>query len=205
MTKFMVLDTETNGKFDYALPADDPSQPRLATAAIILLDGIDAEPQEFGFMVKPDGWEMGAEAGAVNGLTTEMLLAGGNPVSQVLDFYEAKVREGYHMAAFNAQFDGKMMRAEFRRAGRDDLFMLTKNVCVMRAIHAEMKGKRPPGATGRGKLAECAAFVGHTIDGAHTAMGDARAALAILRWLHAQGKLPEATVHFAKGKPGAED
>ncbi len=72
-----------------------------------------------------DGWDMSAKAGAVNGLTTEMLLAGGNPVSQVLDFYEACIRDGYHMAAYNAQFDGKMMRGEYRRAGRDDLFEIT--------------------------------------------------------------------------------
>ncbi len=61
--KFMVLDTETTGLFDFKLAADDPTQPRMATAAIILLDTIDAEPREFGFMVKPDGWEMPADAG----------------------------------------------------------------------------------------------------------------------------------------------
>lgn len=207
MTKFMVLDTETSGLSDFKLAADDPSQPRLATAAIILLDTIDAEPREFGFMVKPDGWEMSADAGAVNGLTTEMLLAGGNPVSQVLDFYESCVRDGYQMAAYNAQFDGKMMRGEYRRAGRDDLFEITPNVCLMRAMTDICQ---IPAANGRRgfkfpKLAEACGYIGHDASDAHTAMGDARAALAVLRWLHAQGKLPEATVHLAKAKPGAED
>lgn len=202
--KFMVLDTESTGLFDFKLAADDPSQPRLATAAIILLDAIDAEPREFGFMVKPDGWEMPAEAGGVNGLTTEMLLAGGNPVSQVLDFYESCVRDGYQMAAYNAQFDGKMMRGEYRRAGRDDLFEITPNVCLMRAMASAMKGQRPPGSKGFPKLAEAAAFVGHTIEDAHTAMPDARAALAILRWLYARDMLPPATVHYAKDKPGVD-
>ena len=206
MPKFMVLDTETSGLFDFKLPADYPTQPRLATAAIILLDSIDADPVEYGFMVKPDGWEMTAEAGAVNGLTTEMLLAGGNPVSHVLDFYEARVRDGYHMAAYNTQFDGKMIRGEFRRAQRDDLFEITPNVCLMRAMMSAMKGERLPGAKGFPKLSEAAAHVGHTIEDAHTAMADARAALAILRWLHARDKLPEASVHYAKaGKAGAED
>lgn len=207
MTKFMVLDTETNGLFNFALGADDPAQPYLAGATIIVLDEIDAEPREFGFMVKPDGWEMTAEAGAKNGLTTEMLLAGGSPVSHVLDFYEGMVRAGYHMAAYNAQYDSKVMRGAFRRAGRDDLFTITPNVCLMRAMMSAMKGQRPAGSKGFPKLAEAAAFVGHTIEGPHQDLGrgDARAALAILRWLHAGGLLPPATVHYAKNKPGAAD
>jgi DNA polymerase III subunit epsilon len=206
MTKFMVLDTETSGIFDFKLPADDPTQPRLAAATIILLDSPEAEPREYGFMVKPDGWEMTAEASEVNGLTTEMLLAGGNPVAHVLDFYEAQIRAGYHMAAYNAQFDGKMMRGEFRRAGRDDLFELTPNVCLMRAMMSAMKGQRPAGSKGFPKLAEAAAFVGHTIEAPHQDLGrgDARAALAVLRWLHSTEQLPEARIHYAaKGKPEA--
>lgn len=198
--KWLVLDTETSGLFDFKLPADDPAQPRLATAAIILLDHVDAEPREHGFMVKPDGWEMTAEAGAVNGLTTEMLLAGGQPVSQVLDFYEACIRDGYQMAAYNAQFDGKMMRGEFRRAGRDDLFQITPNACLMRAMHLAMKGQRPLGSKGFPKLGEACAFIGRTQEDAHTAVGDARDALAILRWLIRTGYPLEAKIHLAKEK-----
>ena len=201
--KWMVLDTETSGLFNFKLPADDPSQPRLATAAIILLDDIDAEPREFGFMVKPDGWEMSAEAGAVNGLTTEMLLAGGNPVSLVLDFYEDCVKQGYRMAAYNAQFDGKVMRGEFRRADRDDLFEITPNACLMRAMMSAMKGQRPLGSNGFPKLAEACGHIGHEASDAHTAMGDARAALAILRWLSRTGQMPEPKIHYAKDKPEA--
>ena len=205
MTKWMILDTETTSLFNFKLPADDPSQPRLATAAIILLDDIDAEPREFGFMVKPDGWEMSAEAGAVNGLTTEMLLAGGNPVSLVLDFYEDCVKQGYRMAAYNAQFDGKMMRGEFRRAGRDDLFEATESVCLMRAMTDICQ---IPAANGRRgykfpKLAEACGHIGHEASDAHTAMGDARAALAILRWLSRTGQMPEPKIHYAKDKPEA--
>jgi DNA polymerase III subunit epsilon len=198
MTKYMVLDTETSGLFNFKLPADDPSQPRLATAAIILLDDLEAEAREFGFMVKPDGWEMSEGATAVNGLTTEMLLAGGRPVAEVLDFYEGCVRDGYHMAAFNAQFDGKMMRGEFRRAGRDDLFTITPNVCLMRAMTDVCQ---LPAANGRGgfkfpKLVEACSHIKREQDQAHSAMGDARDALAVLLWLAGQNLLPEATIHF---------
>jgi len=33
---YLVFDTETTGLFDFKLPADDPSQPRLASAAFII-------------------------------------------------------------------------------------------------------------------------------------------------------------------------
>lgn len=197
-TKYMVLDTETSGLFNFKLPADDPTQPRLATAAIILLDDLEVEPREFGFMVKPDGWEMSEGATAVNGLTTEMLLEGGRPVAEVLDFYETCINDGYHMAAFNAQFDGKMMRGEFRRAGRPDHFERTPNVCLMRAMTDVCQ---LPAANGRRgfkfpKLVEACKHIEREQDQAHSAMGDARDALAVLLWLARRDLLPEATIHY---------
>ncbi len=199
-TKFCVFDTESTGLFDYKLPADDPSQPRLASAAFILLDGIHAEPREFGFLVKPDGWVMTAEAEAVNGLSMEILEAGGTPVADVLDFWAGIIGDGYNIAAYNAQHDCKMIRSELRRAGRDDLFTRTRNSCLMRPMTSAMKGQRASGAKGWPKLAEACEFFGIERGGAHTAMGDARDAMHVLRALFERQLLPYPDVHFAKGK-----
>jgi hypothetical protein len=53
------------------------------------------------------------------------------------------------------------------------------------------------------KLAEALAYIGVPVadEGAHTAMGDARGALEITRWLAKNQMLPMAGVHLAKKKP----
>lgn len=195
--KYVVFDTETTGLFNFKLPADDPSQPRLASIAMIICGESGAEISAAKHYVKPEGWEMPEAAGAVNGLTTEFLAENGVPISEVLDAYENHVRSGLIVVAFNAQFDCKMMRSEFRRAGREDLFDITKNICVMR-------GLQPYGADGlcimRGFIklsAACEYFKIENLN-AHDAMSDAQAARELLVRMIADKRLPEAKVHLAK-------
>lgn len=209
MPKYCIFDTETTGLFLFKdpdtgapIPADDPRQPRLAHLNMILLDENLHEEGEIDVYVKPDGWEMPAEAGDVNGLTTEYLEQVGVPVSDVLDHYASVVQRGYIMIAFNAQFDCKMMRGELRRASRPDLFDETPNICAMRAAMA-LGVKKAGGGRGYPKLTDCAAHLGLVIDDAHSAKGDTRATLALFRHLHAVGALPEARVHLAKVPPTA--
>lgn len=196
---FCVFDTETTGLFNFKLPADDPSQPRLASVAFILADKDGRETARIKRYALPDGWEMPAEAGAINGLTTEFLLENGVPVSEILDLYETYVSQGLAVVAFNAQFDCKMMRSEFRRAGRDDLFEKTRNVCVMRALD-------PYGKEGlcimRGyvNLSVACEHFGFKNYQAHDALADADAARQILERLIKDDRLPEPKVHLAKTK-----
>lgn len=203
--KYAILDTETTGLMDFKLPSDADGQPRMAQFGMILVDGIEADPVEQAFYIRPDGWVMGAEAGAVNGLTTEILEARGVPVAEALDAYVAAVEAGYTIVAFNAQFDLRVMRAELRRAGRDDLFETTPNVCVMRAMTDIVA---IPARNGRGfkfpKLSEACAHFGIEQANQHDALGDARAALEILRRLIADGRMPEAKVHYAKNPPASK-
>lgn len=209
MPKYCIFDTETTGLFLFKdpdtgapIPADDPRQPRLAHFNAILLNDDLVEEDEIDLFVKPDGWEMPAEAGEVNGLTTAALHEVGTPIETVLDAYVDIVRLGYIMVAFNAQFDCKMMRGELRRAGRPDLFDETPNICAMRAAMA-LGVKKAGGGRGYPKLTDCAAHLGLVIDDAHSAKGDTRATLALFRHLHAVGALPEARVHLAKVPPTA--
>ncbi|MCR6673288.1 exonuclease domain-containing protein [Devosia ginsengisoli] len=144
---------------------------------------------------------MGAEASAVNGLTTEFLAEHGVPVAEVLAAYEEAIAAGYIIVAFNAQFDTKVMRAELRRAGRPDLFEQTPNICVMRPLTDILKLPSRRGPAWGYKwpnLAEACAHFGIVNENAHDAMGDAVAAMEILRALHASGQLPEPAIHFAK-------
>ena len=153
------------------------------------------------YYIQPDGWVMSPGAAEVNGLSTEMLREHGVPVARALDAYVAAIKSGHIMVAYNAQFDGRVMRAELRRAGRDDMFEHTPNICVMRPLMTVMKGQRAPGAKGFPKLSEACAHFGIANARQHDAMGDAHAAHDILMRLIELGALPEPAVHLAKEKP----
>lgn len=207
--KFAIIDTETNGLFLFKdeagvpIPADDPRQPRLAHLAMILLDDELREERAIDLYVRPDGWSMPqgeGSAGAVNGLTDEFLSENGAPIADVLDQYARVIDAGYVIVAFNAQFDCKQMRGELRRAGLDDRFERTPNICVMRASMG-LGVKKAGGGRGFPKLSDCCAHLGIVNDSAHSAGGDARAALELFRHLHAVGGLPEARVHYAQTPP----
>jgi len=203
MKKYLVIDTETTGLFNWSLPADADGQPRMAQFGGIYLPDISGEPvNTAAHFIKPDGWEMSPEAGAVNGLTTEFLHENGVPVSVVLDSYEQAIAEGYVIVAFNAQFDTKVMRAELRRAGRPDLFQNTPNICVMRALKQIPDIPRKKGAKWSSLELACQYF-GIDNAKAHDAMGDARAAMEILKILHGLDLLPPPEIHFAREKAPA--
>lgn len=220
--KYIIADTETNGLFDFTKPADAEGQARLASLAIIMVevrkyeelspsaaeangnedqDVITVEA-EHEFLIKPNGWVMTPETTAVNGLTTEHLLANGEDLSTVLRRYTTLIEAGYVFVAFNSQFDSKVMRGELRRAGLSDMFEKTGTICLMRASTDIVKA---PKKTGKGwkfpKLSEACAFFKIEQPAAHSALGDARSALAIFRELKQRNALPAPEVHYAKTRP----
>ena len=202
--KYAVIDCESNGLPDYTKPADDPCQPRLASLGIVMIDDERTEDKalqvtdEHEFLVKPDGWAMKPEAGAVNGLTDERLEAEGLPIINVLSKYRTLIESGYVIAAFGAQHDCKIIRGEFRRRGLPDLFEETKNVCLMRACLP----LRVPKANGKGgwpRLEDACRFFGIEPEPLpHAAINGARCAAQVLFALAKLGKLPAAEVHYAK-------
>lgn len=202
--KYMVIDTETTGLFDLTRPADADGQPRVAHLAAIWADEEGEELDRKDFYVRPDGWRMGAKASEVNGLTTAFLREHGQPIDTALDVYADSIARRCVVVAFNARFDTKAMRAELRRAGRDDLFARTPNICVMNPMTGLCQRPRRSGKGPRWpNLTEALEFFGHERVGAHRAMADAEGALTIMRELIARGELPEARVHYAKGRSTA--
>jgi len=200
MTKYLVVDCETTGIPRGDLPADADGQPRMAHLAMIFLDDSLAVEREESFIVKPDGWVMPAAAEAVNGLSTNYLSAHGRPIALALDAYAAAIDSGYAVVAHKADFDLKILRGELRRAGRDDMFDRTPNICTMRALTDVCQ---IPYATKRAgykqpKLAEALAHFGFPVAGLHTAMDDARGAMLLLRKMVELGVCPEPEVHRAR-------
>lgn len=186
MSKAIVVDTETSGRFDFKRSADAEGQPRLAQIAMLLIDDEDGSIEsEHSFYIKPDGWTMEAEASAVNGLTDEFLRDHGVPVRDAMEAYSQAILSGRYLIAFNAQWDAKMCRAELRRAGMPDLFEQTRNVCVMRKANGIIL--KEGGKKGWPSLERCREVLGLSSDGAHGAVKDARDALAVWLYLRSQG------------------
>src|ERR1700731_1359719 len=81
---YAVIDTETSGLFNFALPADAEGQPRLAHLAMIFVDAYLQEETVVDLLVKPEGWTMPPEVAAINHLPNELLLRRDLPVRTCL-------------------------------------------------------------------------------------------------------------------------
>lgn len=190
---YCIFDTETSGLFDFSQPADAPGQPRLASIAMLAVDEELRLVAATSVLVRPEGWQMPAEAIAINGLTQDLLTTHGVPVREVLWRYAEEVRRGAVIVAHNAQYDTKIMRAELRRAGMDDLYPDTRTICTMKTLEPIL---RIPKANGRGwkwpKLSEAVMqCLGRDHTNAHGALPDAMAALDLLRFIKREGCMPE--------------
>jgi DNA polymerase III subunit epsilon len=202
MLKFVVLDVETTGLPMRAergappIPADAPGQPRLASFCVIALDEnlVEIEQDSIAALIKPDGWEIGAEASAVNGLTTERCAAEGIPVADVLGVYSDLIGRGAIVVAHNVIFDTKIMRGELRRAFLPDLFKQTRIICTMRAAADVIT----PGRKQVKLIDAYRHFFESDFADAHTAQADARACLALLRKLTEIGCCPEPQINYAR-------
>lgn len=192
---FLIKDTESNGLFQFNKPADAEGQPRIAEIGLLFVnDALEIE-REYHAYIKPDGWEMTPEAGAVNGLTTEFLMENGIPILEALTVYSAAIVEGRAVVAHNAQHDCKHTRGELRRAGLPDLFEETRNVCTMRKANGVIL--KAGGKKGWPSLKECRAFLNLPEDRPHGAISDARDALAVFRFLREKGVDLTPEVHYA--------
>jgi len=200
--KYVILDCETTGLFDFSQRADAEGQPRLASLGLFIVDEQRRVIGAESWYVQPDGWSMSEEAGKVNGLTDEFLMEHGEPVELLLSHYADMIDEGHVISTYNSQYDTKIMRGEMRRAGMDDRFEQTNNLCLMRACTDICK---VPRAKGKGykwpTLAEACDHFNIWNPDKHSAVGDALAALQVFFKLDALGLLPEGEIHYAKNPP----
>lgn len=200
---WIIFDTETSDLFNMKLPADDEAQGRLAQLGVILVgDDLEIEDQ-WEMYVRPDGWSMQPGATGVNGLTDEILMARGVPIAEVLDRWNGLIDEGRDFAAYHAQFDGKVMRGELRRAGRPDRFEDMRNSCMMRSCQ-KLGVQKEGGGRGWPKLSDACRHFGIVNEGEHTAGGDSMAAYHVFRKLVEADALIPPAIHYAKNRPEKE-
>lgn len=190
---YTIIDTETTGLFDFGRPSDAEGQPRLASFAMLAADEDCRLICATHVLIRPDGWQMGAEAESINGLSQDLLEAHGVPVNEVVVRYAGEVMGGHIIVGHNVDFDVKIMRAELRRAGLNDLKGQTPTICTMRALTDVLQ---IPKGSGRGykwpRLSEAVqSCLGRPPLGAHGALHDALDCLDLMRWLKDRALLPQ--------------
>lgn len=160
MTIIAVIDTETSRH-----PAHKPN--RVVEVGVMLWDAVsDALVLEFETLVNPNSViEQGSSE--IHGLNSSDLE--GAPTFREVAEWLPHYLDGRIVCGFNVSFDIGVLNYEFERAGSD--FRLTQSFCAMRQI---------PGNNFR-TLGDITQELGIEVKNAHSAIGDARATLEVLR------------------------
>ncbi len=179
----LFYDTETTGLPDFRKPADDPSQPRMCSLAVMVTDLAGTTINGLATLIRPDGWIIGESATAIHGITTEACRQFGVPCLHALSVFEAWLARAERRIAHNVSFDNKILRGELRRFGLPDHYDKAKDYCTMHKSR-DLCRIPPTGkmmATGRKSyklpsLDEAYRhFFGKSLQNAHTALGDVKA------------------------------
>lgn len=158
---FAVIDLETTGF--------SPRQhDRIAEVAVVLTDAAGRVQDEWCTLVNPER-DLGPQH--VHGISAADV--GLAPTFAVVAPHLARLLEGRVVVAHNASFDTRFLRAEFGRVGLPVGIDPLACLCTMR-----LAGTFLPSAP-RG-LAICCELAGVVHDGAHSALGDARATAGLL-------------------------
>lgn len=128
----LFFDTETTGlPKNYKAPSSDTENwSRLVQIGYALWESGEII-HESESIIKPNGFEIPKEASDVHGITTEIALAKGKEISEVLDDFSYFLKYSDQIIGHNVQFDAKIVGAEFIRLGWKDLFEGKKLVCTM--------------------------------------------------------------------------
>lgn len=196
--QYLFADVEASGLFDFTKAADAPGQPRLAQLGMIFV-GADREIQSrHEFLIKPRGWMMSPEAEKLTGITTAHLEEHGVPVTEALRLYHSAIEARRIVCAFNAPYDLKVMRAEARHAGKPDLFMQTKSICLMQGCRRQVGAVNVSGGNKAPTLKEACDFYGIGQPAAHSALADAFSAYNIWLKVLERGGDPEVKDPYQK-------
>lgn len=190
-SKALVFDTETTGIPDFHAAADAPHQPRVVEFGGILIDTDFNELRAVDMLVRPNGWEIPAEATTVNGITQAMLEEGGSPIEAILDEYDAMIAECDLVVCFSKNFDLKMMRGEIRRSdpNRPDHYGTRMECDVIWECRTRCKGRLPQGSKSVSLELAHEILLNDTFVNPHRAMSDARATARLFRHLLPLGGL----------------
>lgn len=180
-------DTETNKLLDFKRDLMEPDQARICELAAILTDEEGNVQEELNCLIKPDGWAMEEEASSINGITMEMLEKDGVPIREAMEKFLSMKARAKTRISHNISYDKRMLARETLLLGLEHNSEGMETFCTMTAskpicqlpptnkmMAAGFKSFKSP------KLQEAYQhFYGKEFEGAHRAMDDTRACMAI--------------------------
>jgi len=185
------FDTETTGKPIWKDRSGDKDQPHMVQLATILCDGKTGEVVEtYEAIVKPDGWIIPQETIDIHGITNEQAMDEGVSELEALEGFLALYDRCGLRVAHNTTFDNRIIRIALKRYLPD---LIPDEVWKDRDLYfcTLMKAKKIMGGKKGHTLEEAYNyFTGNELEGAHSAMPDARACMEIY---FAMKKLEEIT------------
>lgn len=197
----LAYDTETTGLPLFSEPSEDPRQPHIVQigAALVDLDTF-AEIASLDVIVRPDGWTVPDDVAAIHGITTDRAMDVGVPARVVFDLFlelwgRATVRIGH-----NEGFDARLVRIALLRhrdndpeaeinarwkAGIAQCTQALSTPILKLPPTAKMiaAGRRHHKSANLGEAFQF--FTGKPLEGAHNAMVDVRACMAVYRAIKA--------------------
>lgn len=183
----LFFDTETTGLPDFKKPHTDPSMPHIVQLGAILCDANRRVVGEMNLIVRPNGYTIPEEASRVHGITQEMATDYGLKIESVMGLFCALVDRASTIVAHNLDFDVKMVDASLHRLKQPSP-RPRETYCTMKASTDILK---LPGLYGNKwpNLQEAHThFLGKPFDGAHDAMADVRACMAVYYAMNPQPK-----------------
>jgi len=180
------FDTETTDLPDYKSPAG-PRQPHVVQLAAVLVDG--ASERGMVTLVQPEGWTIHPGAQAAHGITLARAQAEGVPIAQAIAQFDELLAQADLAVAHNVRFDRLLMDSEYLRLGRQAGWPAT--FCTM---VGSTNIVRMPGNYGKYKWPTLEEAFRHFFHrppaGAHDALADVRACMAVFAELARLGVTP---------------
>ena len=128
----LFFDTETTGlPGNWKAPLEDLSNwPRLVQLAWIAFDLDGNELASADTIIRPDGFDIPADASRVHGISTAFARERGTPLIDVLHTFSHQA-ESMTLVAHNMSFDEKIVGAELLRSGMVNVMSRRPRFCTM--------------------------------------------------------------------------
>ena len=183
----LFIDTETTGKAIFSASPQYKFQPRIVQLAAILTADNGYEAASFCFVIRPDGFEIPADAAAIHGITQDFAAKNGVASGMAIKLLCGFAKEADLCVAHNSDFDRLMVAIESDRTvcplPKRDWFCTMKATTPICKLPGKYDDYKWP------KLQEAYTHIFKApFEGAHDALADVRACKRIYFWLKEQEK-----------------
>ncbi len=185
--KALIFDTETTGMVQWKLPPEHQSQPDLVQLGMLLVETADwSVKARLSMLVRlPDGVRIDPEAKQAHGISEQDCEQYGVVAIVACSLFNQFCLQADAVVAHNMSFDRSIMLTALYRLGNKPDRMAGKRIICTKELSTDVL--KLPGKYGSYKwptLAEAYRhFTGDEIEGAHDALVDTDACLAIFRGL----------------------